>query len=578
MEDKDLRSIQEVRRLVARAYDAAKLFEKLPQARIDEIVDRMAAAALVESSRLGALAVEETGYGNPEDKRLKNEFVAHNVARYIRPLRTMGVISEDPLRRVTEIAVPMGVVAAIIPSTNPTSTAIFKCLISLKAGNGVVLSPHPAAARSILESARVCHDAAVEAGAPEGIIGCMTAPTLEGTTELMKHRRVAVILATGGAGLVKAAYSSGKPAYGVGPGNVPAYIDRSAHVAKAVRDVVTGKTFDHGTLCSSEQSLIVDRPVEAEVLRQLERLRAYVLSEQEKRQLEAVAILPNRTLNTQVVGKSAQWIADKAGITVPSGTRVLVVRLDGVGREHPLSCEKLSPILAFYVADGWRAGCERCKEVLAFGGMGHTLALHANDPDVVRQFGLEKPAFRICVNTPATHGSIGLSTALPPSMTLGCGTYGNNITTDNITPLHLIQVKRVAWETTEVFPSWLPVESEAGRRGAAASRASVPDIVDSYLAARAMGRGAAAPPAAPPPAAATSVERTESAPSVTAPPLPPPRPEARPAPPPKAVDFVCEADVRKAIQAQMKIYVHPRTIITPAARDLADGHSIFAAV
>ena len=258
----------------------------------------------------------------------------------------------------------------------------------------------------------------------------MTAPTLEGTTELMKHRRVAVILATGGAGLVKAAYSSGKPAYGVGPGNVPAYIDRSAHVAKAVRDVVTGKTFDHGTLCSSEQSLIVDRPVEAEVLRQLERLRAYVLSEQEKRQLEAVAILPNRTLNTQVVGKSAQWIADKAGITVPSGTRVLVVRLDGVGREHPLSCEKLSPILAFYVADGWRAGCERCKEVLAFGGMGHTLALHANDPDVVRQFGLEKPAFRICVNTPATHGSIGLSTALPPSMTLGCGTYGNNITTD----------------------------------------------------------------------------------------------------------------------------------------------------
>jgi acetaldehyde dehydrogenase (acetylating) len=583
LEDKDLRSIQEVRRLVARAYEAQKAFEKLPQTRVDEIVARMAAAALAQSERLAALAVEETGYGNPLDKHLKNTFVARNVADYIRPLRTMGVIAEDAARRVTEIAVPMGVVAAIIPSTNPTSTAIFKCLISLKAGNGVVLSPHPAAARCILESAHICHTAAVEAGAPEGIIGCMTAPTLEATQELMKHRRVAVILATGGSGLVKAAYSSGKPAYGVGPGNVPSYIDRSANVAKAVKDVVTGKTFDNGTLCSSEQSVIVDRPIEAEAAAHFKRLHAHFLTDVERTRLEGVAIGPNRSLNPQVVGKSAAWIAEKAGIAVPAGTKVLVVRLEGVGREHPLSCEKLSPILAYYVVDGWRQGCARCKEILGYGGMGHTLSIHATDAEIVRQFGLEKPAFRICVNTPATHGSIGLSTALDPSMTLGCGTYGNNITTDNITPLHLIQVKRVAWEMTEFFPSWLQEQAQPVRAGVVA--APVAEIVDAYLAARVMGRGsrpksagnpgppASHPAPAEPTPAATPIPAPSPPPSVTA---PEPRAQAKAARPlPKPAEFVCEQDVRTAIQAQATIYVDSRTIITPAARDLGDSHSIF---
>jgi len=584
LEDKDLRSIQEVRRLVARAYEAQKAFEKLPQSRVDEIVARMAAAALAQSERLAALAVEETGYGNPRDKHLKNSFVARNVADYIRPLRTMGVISEDAVRRVTEIAVPMGVVAAIIPSTNPTSTAIFKCLISLKAGNGVVLSPHPAAARCILESARACHTAAVEAGAPEGIIGCMSAPTLEATQELMRHRRVAVILATGGSGLVKAAYSSGKPAYGVGPGNVPSYIDRSANVAKAVKDVITGKTFDNGTLCSSEQSVIVDRPVEAEAAAHFKRLLAHFLADDERARLEAVAIGPNRSLNPQVVGKSAAWIAEKAGIAVPAGTKVLVVRLEGVGREHPLSCEKLSPILGYYVVDGWQQGCARCKEILAYGGMGHTLSIHATDAEIVRQFGLEKPAFRICVNTPATHGSIGLSTALAPSMTLGCGTYGNNITTDNITPLHLIQVKRVAWEMTEFFPSWMHDQEQPARAGVVS--VPVTEIVDAYLAARAMGRGPRPKPAGNPAPPASNPAPAEPAPSAAAPPEPsrPSSPPAEPRAPrqekpsrplPKPVEFVCEQDVRTAIQARETIHVDSRTIITPAARDLGDSHSIF---
>lgn len=356
--DNDLQSIQEVRDLVGRSYEAQKQFEKCDQGHVDAIVKAIAEAALKESRRLAALAVEETGFGIAEDKHIKNAFVCEKVAAYIAPLRTMGVISEDPVRKITEIAVPMGVVAAIIPSTNPTSTAIFKCLISLKGGNGVVLSPHPAARRCICEAARVCSEAAVAAGAPEGLIGSMTMPTLEATEELMKHRKVALILATGGTGLVKAAYSSGKPAYGVGPGNVPAYIDRSADVAKAVRDVIAGKTFDNGTVCASEQSLIVDAPVEAQAVAELKRLQGFILTEDEIRKLESVAIQQNGSLNSQIVGKPARWIAEKAGIVVYPDTRVLVAPLKGVGKDHPLSCEKLSPILSYYVVDGWHEGCE----------------------------------------------------------------------------------------------------------------------------------------------------------------------------------------------------------------------------
>ena len=580
MPDKDLQSIQEVRDLVARAHEAQKKFEKLSQAQVDTIVARAAEAALKESKRIAALAVEETGYGNPEDKHLKNTFVARNVAEYILPLRTMGIISEDPVRKITEIAVPMGVVAAIIPSTNPTSTAIFKCLISLKAGNAVVLSPHPAAVKCISESAKVCDEAARGAGAPEGIIGCMGQPTLEATQELMKHKQVAIILATGGSGLVRAAYSSGKPAYGVGPGNVPSYVDRSADIAKAVKDVVTGKTFDNGTLCSSEQSIIVDAPVESRAVEELKKIKGHFLNDEEVHKLEAIAIQPNRSLNPQIVGKSPQWLAQKAGFSVPDGTRLLIVRLQGVGRDYPLSCEKLSPILAFYVVRDWREGCERCKQILGYGGMGHTLSIHCKDLDIVRQFGLEKPAFRICVNTPSTHGSIGLSTSLPPSMTLGCGTYGNNITTDNITPLHLIQVKRLAWETREVFPSWYPSQPESGSSGVQARSgrpegpprptSAVSAIVDAYISSRKI-----TPPAkAEPKPVAEAKSPAASAPERAQPATPP----AAPVEKAKAVEFVCEQDVRAAIQARKKIHIDSKTIVTPAARDMGTDQDIFVPV
>ncbi len=568
LQDPDLLSVQEARDLVERSFSAQEEYEKYSQAQVDSAVKSIAHAAAREARRLAALAVEETGYGNEPDKVAKNLFVAKNVAEYIAPLRTIGVVSEDQEKGITEIAVPMGVVAAIVPSTNPTSTAIFKCLIALKAGNGVVVSPHPAARRCILESIRVCVAAAEESGLPPGLIACMTLPTQEATQELMRHAKTAIILATGGAGLVRAAYSSGKPAYGVGPGNVPSYIDRSADVALAVRRIMTGKTFDNGTLCSSEQSVVVDSAVEATVAEEFIKNNAYFLLPKQVSKVESIAIQANKRLNSQIVGKSAQWIAQKAGIEVPGNTRALIAPLHGVGSDHPLSCEKLSPILGYYTVEGWRQGCERCKEILAYGGMGHTLAIHCQDREIVRAFGLEKPAFRICVNTAATHGSIGLSTNLPPSLTLGCGTYGNNITTDNITPLHLVQLKRVAWESKPVEPSGeiagygKPNETRESEdvRETPVTPSQLASIVDEYLRTR--NTASVAPPKRVEPQDETRQET----------------PESKKATDPEPVEFVSEMDVRSALQKQKKICIGPKTIVTPAAQELGAAHEIFIRV
>lgn len=550
--DKDLKSIQEARRLLAEAAAAQKDLARFPQERLDQIVAAMAEAARREAARLAQMAVEETGYGNARDKTLKNLFSTDIVYNYIKGLRCVGLLNEDKENRIIEVGVPMGVVAAIIPSTNPTSTAIFKILIALKAGNGIVLSPHPAAARCICETARLMNEAALAAGAPRGIIGCMTEPTIEGTQALMRHELTSIILATGGMGLVRAAYSSGKPAIGVGPGNVPAFVERTADVRKAVRDVLAGKCFDHGTLCSSEQSIIVDAPIQKQVEEELVRQGGYFLNAAEKEALEKVALTPNRNLNTKIVGKSAEVIASMAGIKVPAGTRALIVRLEGVGRDHPLSMEKLSPILAFYVVSDWRQGCERCIEILSFGGLGHTLGLHTNDRQVVMAFAMEKPAFRICVNTPAAIGAIGYTTGLVPSMTLGCGAWGGNITSDNIGPQHLINIKRVAFEARE-FAAEQPELTVRGGLIPSISRESIRQIVDQYLSRR----GASVAPAAEP------VKR-----------------EADPAPGPaggsrRAVEFVSEEDVRRALARNEKICVGPKTIITPLARDLGTEKDIF---
>jgi acetaldehyde dehydrogenase (acetylating) len=584
--DKDLVSVQQARDLVEAAHRAHAQVAEFDQAKIDRICEAMARAALTEAARIGAMAVEETGYGIPVDKQEKNRFAAEDVWNYFRGLRTKGIVSES--KDVVEIASPRGVVAGIIPSTNPTSTAIFKILIAIKSRNTVVLSPHPSAAKCINETARVMRDAGVREGLPADAIGCMTSATIEGTETLMKHKQTAVILATGGIGLVRAAYSSGKPAFGVGPGNVPVCVERTADVPKAVQDILTGKCFDNGTICASEQAVVCDAPIEQAVREQFRLQGAHFLSAAEADQLAKVVATPQRSLNPGIVGKSVEVIAKMAGLSVPPGTRCLIADVAGVGRDHPLSMEKLSPILAFYVVDGLQACAARSQEVLAYGGMGHTAGIHTRSREAAVQFGAEMPASRITVNTPTTHGAIGFSTALPPSMTLGCGSWGGNVTSDNVSPLHLMDIKRVAFETRPVKSARPAVSAQQVSQPVAArepvvaggriDRQEIAAIVDRFLAGKRL-EPAASP--LPPP-----VIETEAGSMYTAPaPAPTARPAetvSKPAAPSsngaKAVDFVSEEEVRRAIQKGEKIYINARTIITPAARDIGEPAEVFAKV
>src|SRR5256884_743879 len=518
--DKDLISVQQARDLVEAAHRAQAEVARFDQAKIDRICEAMAKAAIRESPRVATLAVEETGYGVPEDKQEKNRFAAEDVWNYFKNLRTVGVVSET--KDVVEIASPRGVVAGIIPSTNPTSTAIFKVLIAIKSRNAIVLSPHPSAARCINESARVMREAGVKEGLPADAIGCMTTATIEGTEALMKHKQTAVILATGGIGLVRAAYSSGKPAFGVGPGNVPVFIERSADVPKAVQDILTGKCFDNGPICASEQAIVIDAPIEMAVREQFKLQGAHFLNQSEADQLAKIVATPQRSLDPAIVGRSVEVITKMAGITAPPGTRCLMVDVGGVGRDFPLSMEKLSPILAFYVEDGLERGAARCNEVLHYGGMGHTAGMHTRSREAAIRYGAEMPASRITVNTPTTHGAIGFSTALPPSMTLGCGSWGGNVTSDNVSPLHLMDIKRVAFETRPVASkrpaataqpaamsrTQIATSAPATVQSSAApkvSRQEIAAIVDRFLANR---QPEAAPLPTPPP---PGIEQTPSA-------------------------------------------------------------------
>lgn len=447
--DSDLQAIQEVRHFLQEAKAAQKQLEKMTQSQIDDIVAAMAEAAELEAERLGAMAVEETGFGKVADKKAKNLFVARDVFMAIKDMQTVGIIRKDDVKQVWEIAQPVGIVAAIIPSTNPTSTVLFKCMISLKSRNAIVISPHPSALRCSQESAAVMRAAAEKAGAPPGLIHCLSQPSLEASGELMKHKLTDIILATGGTAMVKAAYSSGKPAYGVGPGNVPVYIHRSANIARAVSLVLQSKTFDYGTICASEQALVVDQAVKAELVTELKRQGAYFLNTQEKEKVGSILTI-GKGMNPNVVGRSPQVIAGKAGITVPEDARVLIAEESEVGHGHPFSMEKLSPVLALYTVSDWQEGCQRCVELLELGGLGHTLGIHGEDLSIIEAFGLEKPASRIVVNTGTTFGGIGATTGIMPSMTLGCGSYGNNITSDNIGPQHLMNIKRVAFGIKEM--------------------------------------------------------------------------------------------------------------------------------
>jgi acetaldehyde dehydrogenase (acetylating) len=706
LRDRDLISIQEARQAVERAHEAQKKFAAFSQEQVDAVVEACANAATEAGESLARLAVEETGYGNVPDKITKNRLASVNVPRAIRGMKTVGIIREDREKGIIEIAAPVGVVAAIIPSTNPTSTTIYKTLIALKAQNAIVLSPHPTAMRCICESASVLNRAALKMGAPESLITCLEHPTMQGTEALMKHRLTGVILATGGTGLVRAAYSSGRPAYGVGPGNVPALIERTANVKKAVADIFAGKTFDYGTICSSEQAIVTEEAIREQVLDECRKQGAYFLSADEITRLGSLVFLGGAHVpNTQVVGRPATTIAEMAGIKVPPSTRVQIAQLDGIGRDVPLSAEKLSPILAFYSASNLAASIDICVRLLLHGGAGHTASVHSQSESAVKQYGLAVPAFRIAVNTSSVHGSIGYSTNLFPAMTLGCGSPGGNITSDNIGPQHLMNVKRVAWEsrpvehrtipadqrlaamsvpeeksaapisasatasisaisgasgfssgapsftqsakgrdlassaaTTASVPSTIPTPAAAPAAqpkaiaaaaaaakttvlsaavAAAAASAPVPDrqtiarIVEQVFTARGIARRGVSLPAST--AAATMAAPSTSnviassapgfsgAPSFTpsvkggdfatsAPPTAPktapiavaqtpqvsaPSP-AHPLPPPVEVaEFLSENDVRMALTRNLKLYIGPKTILTPSASDLGREHDIF---
>jgi acetaldehyde dehydrogenase (acetylating) len=442
--DKDILSIQKVRDLLKKAKAAQEIFAQFNQGKVDKIVEAMALAGYENSRRLALMAVEETGFGVVDDKTVKNQFATKNVFEYIKGIRTAGIINEDITRKIVEIAEPVGVIAGIIPTTNPTSTVMFKSIISLKARNGIVFSPHPRAVKCSMEAARIMEEAALSAGAPKGIIGCMDICTMEATEELMKNPLTAVILATGGSAMVKAAYSSGKPSYGVGPGNVPAFIERSADIPTAVSNILLSKTFDNGTICASEQAVIAEEAICEELMNEFKKQGGYFLSPEEINAVGKTVIQQNGGVNPKVVGKSPLEIADMAGIKIPEGTRALIARLFGVGKQYPLSAEKLCPILAFYIEKDWVKSCERCYELLKYGGLGHSMSIHSNNEEIIRKFALKKPVFRILVNTPSSQGAIGYTTGLQPSLTLGCGSWGGNITADNVGPQHLINIKRLA--------------------------------------------------------------------------------------------------------------------------------------
>ena len=480
--DKDLRSVQQARDLVQRACAAKQTYKTFTQQQVDRIVAAMAQAGEQAADRLGRMAHEETGFGRPESKKMKNLFATKMLHERMAGMKTAGIIRKLENGSIWEIATPMGVVAALIPSTNPTSTALYKAIIAAKARCAIVMSPHPRAIACTAEALKVVAEAAYAAGAPEGLFGCMTEVALAGTNELLEHRDTDVILATGGTAMVRAAYSKGKPAYGVGSGNVPVYVDRSADVDKAAADLLYGTSFDWGTLCSTERSVVADYPIKARLVEAMQREDAYFLSADEKDKLRGVVLHKGR-LNVEQVGRSPHHIATLAGFSVPQNTRALVAEVDLVGKGEPLSMETLSPILSFYTADGWQAGCDRCIEVLQFGGIGHTLGIHCTSEHVIEAFALQKPSMRIVVNTVAALGSVGYTNRLFPAMTLGPGTVGGSITSDNVSPMHLLNIKRLAFETNPINPSG---KGQEGRgKGEAGTSRSWMDEIEARLLARA---------------------------------------------------------------------------------------------
>ena len=461
--DKDLLSMQEVRELVEAAKEAQQELANMTQSQVDHIVRAIADAGVRNARRLAEMANEDTGFGKVEDKIIKNIFGSRGVYEYIKDMKTVGELERDDVKKVRTIAVPMGVVAGLIPSTNPTSTTLYKAEIAIKAGNAIVFSPHPTALRCILETVKVIRQAIAEAGGNENLVSCITIPTMEATDNLMHHRDVAMILATGGSAMVRAAYSSGTPAIGVGPGNGPAYLEKTCDLPLAVKRILDSKTFDNGTICASEQSIICDEDMVPAVRAEMEKQGAYFLDDEERAKLGKFILRANGTMNPEIVGRSVATIASLAGLEkVPPTARVLVARETGVGRGHPYSNEKLGPILGFFTGTDYKDVCDKVCEILHYEGAGHTCIIHSKDDSVIDYFAKRVPASRVLVNTPGALGGIGGTTSLQPALTLGCGAVGGSATSENVGPMHLLNLRYVAF----------------GQRELDDIRASVPDCKD----------------------------------------------------------------------------------------------------
>ena len=450
--DKDLKARQEARDLAKKAALAQKQLAKMDQTQLDKIVEAVGKAFYTHAPELAQMAVEETGFGNVEDKIVKNQFASQTLWQAIKDMKTVGVLKEYSQEKLWEIGVPMGVIAAIVPSTNPTSTVCYKAMIALKAGCSIVFSPHPKALACTLRAVEIVAKAAGEAGAPEGSVAGLRIPSLEGCRELMSAPYTNLVLATGGPAMVKSAYSSGKPAIGVGAGNGPAYIHHSADLDHALNCILRSKTFDYGTVCASEQSIIVEKAMEQKVVDKAKEKGFYFMDTQQAAALARRLFKPNGTLSPDVVGKSAQTLAQLAGFSVPRETKVLVAREQEAGPTRPYSMEKLCPVLAFFVMDSEDAVLEKVIQVLTHEGSGHTFAIHAQQRQVIEKFALQVPVSRFLVNTPAALGGIGASTNLFPALTLGCGAVGGSSSSNNISPMDLINIRRVAWDAEKMTP------------------------------------------------------------------------------------------------------------------------------
>ena len=444
--DKDLAARQEARLLCRQAELAQKKLAQMSQQQLDAIVESVAQVFSAAALELAELAVRETGFGNVEDKITKNKFASETVLANVRGMKTVGLLREDPHEKLWEIGVPVGLIAAIVPSTNPTSTVCYKAIIALKSGNSIVFSPHPKAVNCTLQAARIVAAAAEKAGAPAGSVGCLSMASMAGCQELMAAPQVRLILATGGPAMVKSAYSSGKPAIGVGAGNGPAYIHHSADVKNAIACIARSKNFDYGTVCASEQSIIVEKCMEQTVKEEAQRQGFYFMDENQAGQLAKLLFKPNGTLDPQIVGRPATKLAQMAGFSVPHATKILVAREQEAGPTRPYSMEKLCPVLAFFVMDSEDAVLAKSIEVLQHEGSGHTFAIHAQDKEVVRKFAAQIPVSRFLVNTPAALGGIGATTKLFPALTLGCGAVGGSASSNNISPMDLVNIRRVAWD------------------------------------------------------------------------------------------------------------------------------------